>query len=132
MMSMRIVRMIFAMELVLVALAGHGHAEQQGRIRIEGDNILVDGKVHLPFGMVAQCGKDEFARLKVLGMNSVHIESLFMLFAADGSAEKDVGQLRALLDEAARNHQTALVLFDGHYVPSWLFERYPQCAHETA
>jgi beta-galactosidase GanA len=95
--------------------------------RIDGHQLLVNGKPYSPFGMVAHCSVDEYPRLASLGVNSVHIDSVYLSYTLEDDGAAEVAALRDMLDAAHANGMTALVQFGGHYTPEWLFEMHPDC-----
>ncbi len=111
----------------LLLLAAPLGADGPLEARIEGHRLLVNGEPYVPFGMIAHCSTDEYARLAELGVNSIHHDAVYLNFDPQAPAEKEaerIAGMREVLDEAHRNGQTVLMQLGFHYVPKWLFERY--------
>ncbi len=77
--------------------------------------------------MVPICATEEYARLKELGINSVHIDSLFLNVTADGDVTGEIEGKRIQFDAAHENGMMAVLAFGGAYLPKWLYGRYPDC-----
>ncbi len=119
--------MILVTVVITVGLPPAARAEARD-VRIVGHNVEVDGEPYLPFGMVAHCSVDEYPRLKSLGVNSIHFDAVFLNYDPQGPADTEaqrIAGMHEVLDAAHRNGQTVLVQFGMHYIPKWLFERYP-------
>ncbi len=117
---------IAAVVVILICIAGNVGAES--RVGVQGDNIYLDGKPYFPFGMVTHCDPAEFPTLKSYGINSVTTEPLFSHFDPDATAVQRAQRFSYVqknLDAAQANGQTAIMLFSMHYVPDWLFTKYP-------
>ncbi len=116
------------MALMLAVVLLMAHPASAGKVEIQGHNVLVDGQSYLPFGMVAHCDKSEYSRLKELGINSIHHDLVFLSYDPQAPTEQEaerIAGIREVLDEAHRNGQTVLLQWGLHYLPKWLFERYP-------
>ena len=97
------------------------------RVRIEGREVLLDGKNHVPHGMI-HAGAEHFPDLAGLGINSIHIDVPFNKFDPLKSDEENRQAFEPWVkraDAAHANGMTVLWLFSFHYTPGWLWERYP-------
>ena len=106
---------------------GYAGAATPTKVQIDGHRVLVNGELYSPFGMVTHCSLDEYPRLASLGVNSVHIDSLFLNYNLEDDGTSEVVRLREVLDRAHANGMTVLVQLGGHYTPTWLFDMYPDC-----
>ena len=114
--------------MMFATILTYAQSVEAGAVQIVDHTVQVDGKSYLPFGMVAHCSLDEYARLKSLGVNSLHYDIVFLNYDPQAPPKQEAERLAGLreaLDEAHRNGQTVLMQFGMHYRPKWLFERYP-------
>jgi len=95
------------------------------RVVIRGRDVLLDGQLYLPHGIV-HASADQFPVIRKLGINSVHIDLPFRKFDPQRSDQENLAAFSPFLkmaDEAHRHGQTVIWLLSFHYTPDWLWQR---------
>ena len=113
------------LEIILLGCAAAAYGNP--RVEISGRDVLLDGKNHIPHGIV-HAGEEHFPDLVKLGINSIHIDVPFNKFDPDKSDEENRQALQPWIERADAAHaskMTVLWLFSFHYTPGWLWDRYP-------
>ncbi|MBT7066281.1 MAG: AMP-binding protein, partial [Verrucomicrobia bacterium] len=109
------------------AVSIQANDEDNARVSIQGRDVFLDGRPHIPHGMV-HAANEHFPSLSKIGINSIHEDVAFRDFDPRRSDEENKAALARYLkkaDEAHANGMTMLWLFSFHYTPDWLWERYP-------